>query len=147
MRSPYRETTREIAEDTRPKHYNRLWFQFVVLLVVLAFGWFLGRSGKEKEIDYIDDNDIVIVDPIDPIDPIDDKKEKIDLKDSYLVRVYETEASETPVWFIELLDADSLWFDFIKANGMRLFTFDPDSDNQAESFVNAAKQKTLTRLS
>lgn len=119
----------------------------LILLCVVAFFAYLAFSPSKDvtpvdPIDYIDDE---------PVKPDDDKKEeevvvddKVELKGSYLVRVYETEADQQKPWMVKFFDDDSFWFDWVESKEMRIFTFDPGSNpEQSESFVVAARSRGI----
>lgn len=89
------------------------------------------------------DDEVIVVDPDDKPKPIDDKA-IASLKDTYVVRVYETEADKQKAWLVKLLDADSLWIDWFNTQGMSYHTIDPSSNaSQAESFIAAAKKRNI----
>lgn len=116
------------------------WLSPILLVVILLV---LLYNGQQKQHDSPKPDDDKH-DYIDDVVPDDDKKqpdeEKVDLKQSYLIRVYETEADKQAAWLVNLLNDDSLWVDWLKSKEMRLYTFDAESNpEQAKSFVEAAK--------
>lgn len=67
--------------------------------------------------------------------------DKPEAKDTYIVRVYETQADQAPVWLIKQIQNDKFWHGWVKSDkGMALETVDPDNE-QAKSFVAAAKKR------
>lgn len=130
--SPYRnDVQNDSSANGSSTTFSNLFF--VALLIFGAFFVYhkIVPNGPPS------DDDTVIVDPI-------DNDEAVQLKDSYIVRVYESEAEETPTWMIKLLDADSFWFDWLNEQGMQYATIDPGSDKEkATTFLAAAKKRGI----
>lgn len=152
MKSPYSQFNTSVEKQTVEQTTKKQPFNIKTLLVCLTVGYlvFVNLSGNGKVIDdekeYIDD--IVLPDDGDSKDKKtepDKEKVVVDLKDSYLVRIYETEASSGDVWFVNFLNEDAFWFDWIKSKGMRLYTYDPGSNKeQSQTFVKAAESRGIS---
>lgn len=135
MQSPFAQKQKTV---TNVEPSGTPWKTIIFLGLALGgFCYWLGASSGGGDV--IDDDDIVI---IDDDDQGDEDLGPVDLENSYLVKVYETEADEVPVWMVNILDDDAFWLDWLQENKMRMFHFDPDSNpEQAESFLTAAADK------
>jgi len=123
--SPYKKPARQ------EKSNNSAIILLIVFVLLFIFSFSLVRKSRVLP----DGNDVVV---------IDEDEQQVDLKDSYIVRLYETEADKQPVWLVQLLDNDSFWIDWISSQEMRYFTLDPGSQvDQSQSFMEVAKKRNL----
>ena len=119
-------------------------FWLGVLVIVLIGFIYADQSGMIDR--WNQPNDQTIVDPV----PNDNEQSaaKVKLSDTYIVRVFETEAGKQPVWLTKLLDDDAFWLGWAKGESkMNFHTFDPGSpdepNTQAESFLAVAAKNNI----
>ena len=134
--SPYSQP--EVTKNEKPSNRGK----FFVIGLVLVGIWLFSDNFKRVPPNPNPNDDTVVVDPDNNVKP--DDKAIASLKDSYIVRVYETEADKQKAWLVKLLDADALWIDWIASQGMFITTLDPTSNPiQAESFLKAASARSI----
>jgi len=141
MRSPYAKVTKTVEDKTVTKTNtpDRSSIVIAILSVLLCLSVYQLYFAAPLPPD-----DVIVIDDPEDEDKIPDE-EKVSLQDSYLVRVYETEADEQEVWMVNFLDEDAFWLDWVKSKGMKYFTFDPSSNkDQASSFIEAASKRNVS---
>ena len=126
--SPYR------VRQQRSSNNNLLVLLLIGLCVFFyaqSQGWINWEKRQDEQ---------VIVDPDDekeedrPVDPVN-------LEDTYIVRVYETAATKDK-WLAKQVNNEMFWLKWVSEQGMKLYTFDPDSE-QSKTFVDAAKEQGI----
>jgi len=144
MRSPYR----QVAEDeSSPFIVVKGKFPWSTIIILLLMGWIIYSGIRDRSTPVINDEVIDYIDD-EEIEEEEDEPEpdvvKVDIKGSYLVRVYETEADQQKPWMVKVLDTDSFWIGWINSKGMCYYTFDVDSNQgQAKSFIEAAVKNNV----
>lgn len=111
------------------------WFP-LVLVILGAWLWFQWSNQQWP----FEQSEVVIVEPEDKPEPVD----KVKLSDTYVVRVFESKASENPAWLVKQMQDDQFWLKWLRSDqqiGLHTFDayFDGKPNPQAESFVREAK--------
>lgn len=88
-----------------------------------------------------------VVDPIDDTEENSPSVDKVDIEDTYIVRIFET-AADKEIWLTKQINNEQFWIKWVADQGMKLHTLDPiDGDGnpnpQAESFVKVAKDRGI----
>jgi len=142
MRSPYSQLPDDKHSRLAVIKSKFPWCKIIILLLV---GWTIYSGVRDKNTPVINDD---VIDYIDDDEQEEEEEEpnviKVDIKGSYLIRVYETEADQQKPWMVKVLDTDSFWIDWLNSKGMCYYTFDVNSNReQAKSFIEAAEQHSL----
>jgi hypothetical protein len=138
MKSPYDQFNEPVVPTETTERTPWVWVLVVLLAGGLLFSVVNNKQPNNNDIiDYIDD-DVV------PPDDSEDEVIKVDLADSYVIRVYETEAYLQTPSMIKVLNDDSFWLNWFEEKKIRYFSFDPSSNpEQVESFIIAAKKHNV----
>ncbi len=136
------------VQKSRPNNNN--WPIIWTIIAILLFvqwsngGWPFGQNHR------LPDWNETVIDPVDDDpkpQPQPEPSDKPDAKDTYIVRVFETETESNPAWLVKQIQNDQFWLKWLKDQGIALHTRDPmfgDKPNpQAESFVRAAKERGI----
>ena len=142
MRSPYS----QVAEDGSPFIGTKGKFPWSMIIILLIMGWIIYSGVWDRTTPVINDD---VIDYIDDEEIEEEEEEpdvvKVDIKGSYLVRVYETEADQQKPWMVKVLDTDGFWVGWINSKGMCYYTFDVNSNQgQAKSFIGAAAENNVS---
>jgi hypothetical protein len=112
-----------------------------LLLFIASYGWLQFQDGERR---VRPDNDTVVIDDTTPEPQPQPDEDRVPLSDTYVVRVYETEADRQKAWMVQLLDDDSFWIDWFEQYGMEYFTIAAvNNPEQAESFLAAARMRDI----
>lgn len=128
-------------QPDRPQS-NLSWVMIgIVCFLLFQFannGWPFNQPDSNRQ----PDNQEQIVEPDDPA-PKPEPSDKLEAKDSFIARVYETEADKAPAWLVNQIQNDKFWHSWVKAEkGITLETADKDLA-AAKTFVEAAKKRGI----
>ena len=144
MRSPYSQVAEDESSPLIVAKGNFPWSTIMILLLMGLQTWIIYSGVRDRSTPVINDEVIDYVDD-DVIEEEEPELIKVDVKGSYLVRVYETEADHQKPWMVKVLDTDSFWISWINSKGMSYYTFDVNSNQeQAKSFIEAAAENNVS---